>query len=188
MHDQSVRTTTASEAYAALGRTDPVMQHMLAACGTPDPFAFEDGGRTAGNNFGALVLHILGQQISTRVAFILYDRLAGAGGGQVRPDVMLRLGEAGIRELGTSQAKASYVHGLGRLVDPGEFDLDRLATLPDQQVVSALTQVQGAGAWTAQMFLIYQLRRPDVLPAGDMGIRNAICMSMGLDSLRRSRR
>jgi DNA-3-methyladenine glycosylase II len=164
----------AREAYAALGEADPAMHRLLAVYGAPDAFAFKDAGRTAGNMFGALVLHILSQQISTWVAFVLYDRLAAAGDGQVLPEVVLRLGETGVRGLGTSQAKASYVHGLARSVSAGDLDLKGLKTRSDREAAAALTAIRGIGDWTAQMFLIYQLRRPDILPAGDMGIRNAI--------------
>jgi DNA-3-methyladenine glycosylase II len=159
----------AREAYAALGEADPAMHRLLAVYGAPDAFAFKDAGRTAGNMFGALVLHILSQQISTRVAFVLYDRLAAAGDGQVLPEVVLRLGETGVRGLGTSQAKASYVHGLARSVSAGDLDLKGLKTRSDREAAAALTAIRGIGDWTAQMFLIYQLRRPDILPAGDMG-------------------
>jgi DNA-3-methyladenine glycosylase II len=161
-------------AFAALGQADPVLAGLAESCGLPDPFFFPDGGRTTGSNFAAMTLHILGQQISTKVAFVLYDRLAAATGGTPTPDAVLRLSAGRLRELGTSRSKAEYLRSLAEHVATGELDIENMRELTDQQAVGALTHVKGVGVWTAEMFLIHQLHRADILPAGDLGIRKAV--------------
>jgi DNA-3-methyladenine glycosylase II len=160
-------------AYAALAAADPVLDKLVAAHGMPDPFDFHDGGRTAGSNFAAMTLHILGQQISTKVAFVLYDRLSAQTSGTPTPQAVLALGADRIRALGASRAKAAYLLNLAGHVGSGALDIEHMDDLSDQQATDALTQVKGIGAWSAQMFLIHQLRRSDVLPAADIGIRSA---------------
>jgi DNA-3-methyladenine glycosylase II len=166
--------------YARLTRADPVLAHLAAIHRHPDPFVFRDGGRTAGNNFAAMTLHILGQQIATPVAFVLYDRLAAATGGRPTPEAVIGLGAERIRQIGTSRAKAVYLENLARSVASGELDIERMSGLTDEDAILALTRIKGVGTWTAEIFLIYQLHRRDVLPAGDVGIRRAIKMAYGL--------
>ncbi|MET9275915.1 hypothetical protein [Kribbella sp. NPDC003557] len=170
-------------AYGALAQADPVLAELIAQYGTPDPFEFHDGGRTAGSNFAAMVLHILGQQISTRVAFILYDRLADVLGGTPTASSVAGLGPERVKALGTSRAKAVYLADLADRVRTGSLDIERMDHLTDEEAVEALVAVKGVGQWSAEMFLIHQLRRADILPAGDVGIRKAVAAAYRLDGV-----
>ena len=106
--------------------------------------------------------------------FAVFDRIQDAAGGRIDPARVDGLGPDRLRSLGLSRAKAAAIVGLARMHLDGTLDLDGLDDLDDAQVVHALTAARGVGLWTAQMFLIHQLRRPDVLPAGDLGIRRAV--------------
>lgn len=121
-----------------------------------------------------MALHIIGQQISATVAFIVFDRIAAATGAIPAPDGVIRLGAERLRECGLSRAKAAYVLDLAERQASGLIDIENMAPLDDGEVIVALTAVRGVGLWSAQTFLIHQLHRPDVLPAGDGGIRRAI--------------
>jgi len=169
--------------YRSLGAVDPVLGRLAVIHGWPDPFAWDDGGLTEGNNFAALLLHIAGQQLSTAVAFIIVERLRTAVGGCPTPWGILSLGPERLRALGMSRAKAAAMMSLGQMHVDGELDVDDLDHLDDEQAVAALTRVRGIGRWTAEMFLIHQLRRADVLPAGDLGIRHAVERAWSLPGL-----
>ena len=160
--------------YDILAGADPVLAELIGRCGRPDPFGFADGGRTARSNFAGMALHILAQQISTKVALVLYDRLAAATGGVPDPESVLRLDLEQLRALGTSHSKATYLRALAEAVLSGALDIERLDGVTDGEAMSELTRVKGIGPWSAEMFLIHQLRRPDILPAGDLGIRVAV--------------
>jgi len=166
--------------YEKLGRLDPVFQLLVEEHGTPDPFHFPDGGRTTDSNFAGMVMHILSQQIATRVALVLYDRLVEATGGTLTPEAVLALDVDQLKALGTSHSKATYVRALAEAVVSGELDIERMDAIGDDDAEAALTRIKGIGPWSADMFLIHQLHRGDILPAGDLGIRAAV---RNLDSL-----
>lgn len=161
-------------AYGELASRDEVMRRLLAEHDAPDPFAFPDGGRTTGDDFSGMLLHIIGQQISTAVALVIFDRLTAATGGRPAPGTVIALGADRLRSLGMSHAKASYLLDLSERVAGGRLDFDLLSRLSDDDARAALQEVKGVGPWSAEMFLIHQLRRPDILPAGDLGIRAAV--------------
>jgi DNA-3-methyladenine glycosylase II len=167
-------TVRSKRPYRVLADLDPVFARLVGEYGRPDPFEWIDGGRTGSSRFAAMVLHIVGQQISTVVAFIVYDRIAVATGGIPTPDTILRLGPDRLRECGLSRAKSAYIVDLAQKQADGLVDIENMTTLDDSEAVAALTAVRGIGLWSAEMFLIHQLHRPDVLPAGDVGIRRAI--------------
>jgi DNA-3-methyladenine glycosylase II len=170
----------ATGAYATLAQSDPAMAALVERYGSPDPFEFADGGRSAGINFAGMVLHIIAQRISTRVALVLYDRLTAATGGTPTPEGVLALDVDALRALGTSHSKATYLRALAEAVHSGALDIERLGEVGDEEAKEALTRVKGIGPWSAEMFLIHQLRREDILPAGDLGIRAAIQRVDGL--------
>lgn len=170
-------------AYASLAAADDALRPLVDAYGDADPFVYPDGGRTEGSNFAGMVLHIAAQQISTAVALLLYDRLAAAIGGVPTPEAVLRLDVDRLRELGMSHAKATYLRSLAEAVVSGTLPIDDLGDLTDQQAVDALTRVRGIGPWSAEMFLIHQLHRADILPAGDLGIRMAVQRLDGLEAV-----
>lgn len=140
-------------------------------------------GRPA-DAYGALVRTIVGQQLSTKAARAIYARVSALFGDSApEPEEILTADEEALRAAGLSRPKISYLRDLaGRVVD-GELDLDSLDALPDEDVIDRITSVKGLGRWSADMFLIFHLGRPDVLPVGDLGIRRAVERAYGLDGL-----
>lgn len=126
--------------------------------------------------FESLARSIVYQQISIHAARSIYMRLLGrcAQSGTLEATSLARTSHEDLRACGLSSQKATYLLDLAQKTDEGSLDLHALPGLADQEVIARLTQVKGIGVWTAQMFLIFSLRRPDVLPAGDLGIRNAV--------------
>jgi len=145
---------------------DSVGRLPSARAGRPDP----------GDHYGALVRAIAGQQLSVLAARAIYARLTSRYGGRPpTPQEILAEDPEELRAAaGLSRAKTNYLRSLAEHVVSGELELERLEELPDEEVVAELVAVKGLGMWTAQMFLMFQLERPDVLPTGDLGIRKAI--------------
>lgn len=135
------------------------------------------------DRFGALVRAIIGQQISSRAARSIDQRLRDLAGEPHAPGPLLATGEAGLRSCGLSGVKARYVLNLARAVQEGSIPLDEVHTWADEQVIAALTAIKGIGPWTAEMFLIFALGRPDVLSVGDLGIRVGLKNFHGLEQL-----
>jgi len=123
-------------------------------------------------NLHSLVRSIVYQQLSGKVASVIFSRLTGAVCDPVDPDAILSLTDDQTRAIGLSRQKASYIRDLAARMH--EIDFPALPRLRDQQVIERLTQVKGVGVWTAHMFLIFAMRRPNVLPTGDLGIRMAM--------------
>lgn len=167
-------TESQRQAYAALAQTDRDLGRLIDRFGAPDAFEFHDGGRTSGSNFAGMSLHILGQHISTTVAFLLCDRLRDATGDTPTAKSVLALGQDSIKALGMSRSKARYLINLAEHVDSGVLDIENMGGLSDDDAVQALVAVTGIGVWSAEMFLIHQLHRADIFPAGDVGLRNAL--------------
>lgn len=138
-------------------------------------------------DFETLVKSIVYQQLSGRVASVIFGRLvaAAASGGKLTPAGILKLRPARMRSLGLSAQKTAYIRDLARHARDGAILFEELLELPDQDVIDRLTQVRGIGVWTVHMFLIFALRRLDVLPTGDLGIRNAIRKAYELPDLPR---
>jgi DNA-3-methyladenine glycosylase II len=145
------------------------------------------GGAGIGSNdhYGALVRSITGQQLSVLAARAIYGRLTARFDGRApTPQEILADDPEALRAAaGLSRAKVSYLRSLAEHVLSGELELERLDALTDDQVIAELVAVKGLGVWTAHMFLMFQLERPDVLPVGDLGIRRAIERAYGLDGL-----
>jgi DNA-3-methyladenine glycosylase II len=134
--------------------------------------------------YGALVRTIVGQQLSTKAARTIYGRLAALFGDRPpTPEEILAADEEALRAAGLSRPKISYLRDLARRVINGELDLGALHDLPDEEVIRQITGVKGLGRWSADMFLMFHLARPDVLPAGDLGIRRAVERAYGLPDL-----
>lgn len=170
-------------AYGHLAAADPVLRRLVGSVGRPDPFTWQERGYPASSNFAAMALHIVGQQISTAAALTIFGRVAASMGGEVTPAGLLALPEDRLRACGLSRAKASYLHDLARRQAQGAIDLENMADVDDATALADLTAVRGVGLWSAQMFLVHQLKRPDVLPAGDIGIRRAIERAWQLDGV-----
>ena len=133
-------------------------------------------------NFETLVRSIIYQQLSGRVASVIFGRVAAAVGGRITPEAILKLRPARMRSLGLSAQKTAYIRDLARHARDRRVIFEELPELPDGDVIERLTQVKGIGVWTVHMFLIFALRRPDILPTGDLGIRNAIQRAYGLEA------
>lgn len=160
-----------------LRTADPVMRLMIDAVG-PYTLRFEK------DRFGLLVRSIVSQQISTIAARAIRKRLLELAGPEGLTAANLsRFTTDSLRSVGLSSQKATYVADLARKVNDGTVDLQRIARLSDDRVVELLTQVKGIGRWTAQMFLIFSLGRPDVFPHDDLGVRTAIRDRYGLAAL-----
>ncbi len=127
------------------------------------------------DRFGTLVNAIVGQQISSKAAAAINLRLHALAGQPHQPDRLIELGEPALRSVGLSASKACYVRNLAEAVASGAVPLEAFDnTWDDAAIVASLTSIKGIGVWTAEMFLIFSLNRPDVLPAHDLGIRAAI--------------
>lgn len=134
--------------------------------------------------YGALVRTIVGQQLSTKAARSIYTRLAGIFGDRPpTPEELLSADEEELRAAGLSKAKVGYLRDLAHHVIEGDLDLEVLQHLPDEEASTRITAVKGLGRWSADMFLIFHLKRPDVLPVGDLGIRRAVERAYKLSEL-----
>ncbi len=160
-----------------LRAADPVMKAIIDAVG-PYTLRFDR------DRFGLLVRSIVSQQISTNAARAIRKRLQElAGPAGLTAANLVRFTTDELRSVGLSPQKAAYVADLTAKVNGGTVDLRRIGRLSDEQVVETLTQVKGIGRWTAQMFLIFSLGRPDVFPHDDLGVRAAIRDRYGLADL-----
>ncbi len=121
--------------------------------------------------FESLCSAIVGQQLSGRVADLIFRRFKGALGGKVTPETVLTVDGQKLRDCGMSWGKVSFIKDLALRTQSGELQTKKLAKLPDQEVVKELVAVKGIGPWTTEMFLMFSLARPDVFPVGDLGIK-----------------
>jgi DNA-3-methyladenine glycosylase II len=171
-----------SEADQHLRRADRVMRELIDSGGPLDP---EDRRRGRPEDaYGVLVRSIVGQQLSTTAARTIWGRLVALFDGELPPPEQLAAAdEELLRSAGLSGAKAAYLRDLAARTHRGELDLDRLDSLADEDVVAELIKVKGIGRWTAEMFLMFHLRRPDVISPGDLGLRRAIQTAYGLSEL-----
>jgi DNA-3-methyladenine glycosylase II len=169
-------------AVAHLRNEDPVLRGLIEQLG---PDGLQDRAGRPADHYGALLRSIVGQQLSTKAALSIYNRLTARFGGRTpTPQEVLADDPEKLRAAaGLSRAKVSYLRSLAEHVLDGSLELDRLDELPDDEVIAELVAVRGLGVWSAHMFLMFHLRRPDVLPVGDLGIRRAIKDRYGLDAL-----
>ena len=142
-----------------------------------------------GDAYGALLRSIVGQQLSTKAAGTIYRRLTDIFGGRApTPRELLETDPEQVRAAGLSNAKVAYLRDLALHVEEGTLELERLPELGDEEVVAQLTAIKGLGQWTADMFLMFHLYRPDILPVGDQGIRRAVQVEYRLRKLPDARR
>ena len=164
------------EAIVHLKSSDPILSEIIDRVGDYR-IQFRDP------DFETLVKSIVYQQLSGRVASVIFQRLVRAVKGNVTPEAILKLRPSRMRTLGLSGQKTAYIRDLARHTRDGSVVFEELGDLPDSDVIERLTRVKGIGVWTVHMFLIFALRRHDVLPVGDLGIRNAIRNAYNLDEL-----
>jgi DNA-3-methyladenine glycosylase II len=167
-----------------LRAADPVMARLLDELG-PDPLRSRSAAIEPSDHYGALVSAITGQQLSGRAARAIYTRLTARFGN--RPPTPREILDEDPEELraaaGLSRAKTASLRSLAEHVLDGRLELERLDDLPDDLVMEELVAVKGIGPWTAEMFLLFHLRRPDILSPGDLGIRKAVMRYYELDEL-----
>ena len=157
-------------------RRDPVLAALIKQHG---PCGLSDALRV--DHFAAIVRAIIFQQLSTKAASTIHGRMvAMLPAGEVTPQALAAVSEAQFRSAGVSRQKARYLRDLCEKTVAGDVNLDAIESLDDEDVIAALTKVKGVGRWTAEMFLMFRLQRPDVLPLGDLGILTAVQRAYGL--------
>ena len=124
--------------------------------------------------FHSLAEAIVYQQLNGKAAVTIFKRFAALAGDPLTPEGILKLSDEQLRRVGLSKQKSSYLKDLATKTAAGLLDFAKLPELPDHEVIEHLTQVKGIGVWTAQMFLMFTLKREDVLPTGDYGVQSAI--------------
>src|SRR5580765_2123976 len=150
-----------------LKKSDAILASIIARVG-PCKMAYRDP------TFEMLARAIVFQQLSTQAARTIYGRLEEAAGGAVTPVAIQNLSDGEMRRAGLSKQKIGYIRDLAEHALSGKVDFARLPAMSDEEVIVALTDIKGVGVWTAHMFLLFSLRRPNVLPVGDLGVRMAI--------------
>jgi DNA-3-methyladenine glycosylase II len=165
------------KAISHLKNADPVMARLIGAVG-PYKIVYREP------DFTTLARSIVYQQVSGAAAATMISRLTAAAGrgGKLIPKKILELGAEGMRPCGISRQKASYLINLSEHTRSRAIEFGRLAELDNDEVIAQLTQVRGVGVWTAHMFLMFALQRHDVLPTGDLGVRNAIWKAYQLEA------
>ena len=179
--------TTDAKALKALSKADPVMARLIKSVPASLIEEEEDNPSSyrARSHYGALLRAITGQQLSVKAAATIHARVLDFFGGETpTPEQILAADPEELRAAGgLSRAKTSYLRSLAEHVVSGELELEKLDDLTDETVIAELVAVKGIGIWSAQMFLMFHLNRPDVLPTGDLGIRRAAMIEYGLSEL-----
>jgi DNA-3-methyladenine glycosylase II len=158
-------------------RTDPAMARLSKANRLPDePHSLSE----ANDGFTTLVKSIVHQQVSMAAARTIEGRLVKLLGGKVTPRRVLNRSPDRLRAAGLSRGKAAYILDLADKTARGDVGFSRFAEMDDDAILDELTAVKGIGVWTAQMFLMFHLQRPDILPTGDLGLRLAVADAYGV--------
>jgi DNA-3-methyladenine glycosylase II len=150
-----------------LKKADPVMAAIIERIG---PCRIEYGPP----EFHSLAEAIVYQQLNGKAAVTIFERFAALAGKPLTAEGIKKLTDEQMRSVGLSKQKSSYLRDMAERAASGQLDFSRLHELPDEEVIKHLTQVKGVGVWTAQMFLMFTLKRPNVLPTGDFGVQMAI--------------
>lgn len=161
------KTSSYRKAVLHLKKSDPVLAAIIERIG-PCKMEFSDP------TFHHLAEAILYQQLNGKAAVTIFNRFAALAGNPLTPQGILKLTDAQMREVGLSRQKTGYLRDLAAKTDAGLLEFERLADMTEEDVIAHLTQVKGVGVWTAHMFLMFSLRRPDIMPTGDYGVQAAI--------------
>jgi DNA-3-methyladenine glycosylase II len=175
-----------AKARKALAAADPTMAGLIERVGTIDlaKRLRRRKEERPPDAYGALLRAIVGQQLSTKAARTIHLRVLDLFDGETpTPEQLLEAPEEDLRGAGLSGRKTEYIRDLASHVLSGELELDRLESLDDEDVIEEIVAVRGLGRWTAEMFLMFHLERPDVLSGGDLGIRKAIQIEYGLEAM-----
>ena len=175
-HTQGLEREAFEKARRLLMRRDPVLAAVIRKYKGRSPI-----DAAAVDSFSALVRTITAQQISTKAAATIHGRLVALmPDGVVTPAALVSISDDQLRTAGLSRQKSAYLRDLGLKVTSGELPIHSLGELADEDVIEAIVKVKGLGRWSAEMFLMFRLRRPDVLPVDDLGIVTAIQRLYGL--------
>jgi DNA-3-methyladenine glycosylase II len=155
------------KAVAHLKKADPVIRAIIERVGA---YRMEFGPP----EFHSLAEAIVYQQLNGKAAVTIFKRFAALAGEPLTPEGILKLTDEQMRSVGLSKQKSAYLKDLAAKTKEGLLDFSKLPDLPDEEVIRHLTQVKGIGVWTAQMFLMFTLKRENVLPTGDYGVQAAI--------------
>jgi DNA-3-methyladenine glycosylase II len=180
------RHVTGAGEREALAATDPTMAALIERIGEIDLETRLErrAEERPGDAYGALLRAIVGQQLSTKAARTIYLRVLEIFGGETpSPEQLLDASTEDLRGAGLSGRKVEYLRDLASHVLSGELELDRLDELSDERAIEEIVAVRGLGRWTAEMFLLFHLQRPDILSGGDLGIRKAIQIEYGLEEM-----
>ena len=169
MASSATGTLDYTRAQRLLARRDPILRELMRTHG-PCRLA----ARQHTDPFKALTRAIVGQQLSAKAAATIFSRFEALFDAFPTPAQVLAVPDDRLRGVGLSSQKLGYLRDLCRRIVEGELPLDVLDRMDDEAVIENLTQVKGIGRWTAEMFLIFRLERPDVLPVGDLGIVRAV--------------
>jgi DNA-3-methyladenine glycosylase II len=171
--------TDYAPAVVALTRKDPALRKLVRVVG-PCTMGWD---RTRRPHFAELARMICYQQLAGAAARTIHGRFEALFDGRPTPETVLAISNDALRGAGLSAAKAASIRDLAVRVDAGEVKLARMGRLPDDEVVRELTLVRGIGRWTAEMFLMFQLGRPDVWPVDDLGVRKGYSLIYGLPAM-----
>jgi DNA-3-methyladenine glycosylase II len=165
----------------ALTKADPNLGRLIAAVIKKD--GLKRIPRSKASPFESLVRAVVYQRMSAKAAATIYGKLRALSSGKLRPETLLGAGRPKLKAAGLSDAKLEYVRSLARwfIENPGRAR--RLSRMKDEEIVETLTSIPGIGLWTANVFLIFTLGRPDVMPANDLGIRKSVQLAYGLPRL-----
>jgi DNA-3-methyladenine glycosylase II len=181
-----VEGTVSAKGRRELAAVDPTMAALIERIGKIDlakRLARRSEERPP-DAYGALLRSIVGQQLSTKAARTIYLRVIDIFGGTTpSPEQLLEASVEDLRGAGLSGRKVEYIQDLASHVLSGELELDRLDDLGDEEAIEEIVAVRGLGRWTAEMFLLFHLERPDILSGGDLGIRKAIQIEYGLEEM-----
>jgi DNA-3-methyladenine glycosylase II len=155
------------KALSHLKKADPVMRGIIERVGA---YRMEFGPP----EFHSLAEAIVYQQLNGKAAVTIFKRFAALAGEPLTPEGILKLSDEQLRSVGLSKQKSAYLKDLAAKTHEGLLDFSKLPEMPDEEVIEHLTQVKGIGVWTAQMFLMFTLKRENVLPTGDYGVQAAI--------------
>jgi DNA-3-methyladenine glycosylase II len=158
-----------------LMRVDPRLAPLIRHVG---PCRLADGRTHA--PFASLVYAIVSQQLSGKAAATIHARVVALVGGVVTPESVLAVETTALRAAGLSGQKVAYVRDLAARVQDGRLDLERLETQDDESVIQAITEVKGLGRWSAEMFLMFRMNRPDIFPLTDLGIVKGMQRLLGM--------
>lgn len=157
-------------------KTDPILYRLSISINPPTPML------PSSEHFARLCRSIVGQQLSVKAAQTIFTRFQNLLNGNITPEKVLKINKEKLRECGISYPKINYLKDLSEKIIEKKLDLDNISDLDDETIIKNLTIVKGIGQWSAEMFLMFSLGRPDVFSAGDLGIKNAIKKLYQLDN------